>query len=44
MADTRARWLKIVARVPENEIPQRRPADWLSQDDGEYTIFVVSFS
>ena len=35
MPDTRARWLKIAARVPEDEVPQGRPADWLSQEDGE---------
>ena len=40
---TRARRLKIAARVPEDEIPCGKPADWLSQDNGEYTIFVVSF-
>ena len=39
-----ARQLKIAARVPENEIPRGRPADWLSWDDGEYTLFIVSFS
>ena len=38
-----ARRLKIAARVPENEIPQGKPADWLSWDNGDYTIFVVSF-
>ena len=40
-----ARWLKIAARVSENEIPQGRPADWLSQDIGEYSVhgvFVLS--
>ena len=35
MTDTRARQLKIAARVPEDEVPQGRPADWLSWDDGE---------
>ena len=35
MADTRARHLKIAARVPEDEVPRGRPADWLSQDDDE---------
>ena len=38
-----ARQLKIATRVPENEIPQGRPTDWLSQDIGEYVVSMVSF-
>ena len=39
---TGARRLKIAARVPENEIPRGKPADWLLRDDGQYTMFIVS--
>ena len=33
-----SRRLKIAARMPDNEVPRGKPADWLSQDDGKYTV------
>ena len=38
MADTRARWLKIAARVLEDEVPQGRPADWLAWVSKQYSL------
>ena len=29
----RSRRLKIAARVPDNEVPRGKPADWLSKDN-----------
>ena len=38
---TGSRRLKIAARMPESEIPQGKPADWLLWDEGQYTMFDV---
>ena len=42
-SSARTRRLKITPRMPESEVPQGNPADWLTQDDGKCAIFVVSF-
>ena len=36
-----SRRLKIAARMPDNEVPWGKPADWLSKDDGKYTVCIV---
>ena len=36
-----SRRLKIVARVSDSEVPQGKPADWLSKDNGKCTVSVV---
>ena len=36
----RSRRLKIATRVSDSKVPQGKPADWLSKDDGKYTVSV----